>query len=520
MVPLPDDDGDGLSNSKEVDLGLDPYTPLGGGTGWIAFQAGIDSPNIPDEIYKITIGGKSLTQLTDAPPNEAPMWSPNGEKIAYTSGRDSADNYSLNVMDSDGQNVTGLTATWDTGADPSWYPDSLRISYRKGSNLYSIQLDGSDENLEADLGIEVSDPQVSPDGRSVVFLSWGEDENRDIYRMDIDGRNLTRLTTDPAWDGFPNWSPDGEQIAFVSTRDGDNEIFLMNDDGSNQRQLTENSVSDITPAWSPDGQWIAYSGEGDILVRNMEGTIDFRVTSLAGKEAYPTWQPILAAQDSTSTYLEPTPTLESGESEKKPTYVLWDLSHGPRQSESGVLYEPDGLYSQLKSELESQNIILVSNSKPLEQVNLDPYAMIVIAMTSAEKQNFTAAEAQIIGEFVKRGRSLLILAERPGFPNRIREVTGYYDIDVGQQVISEVTRLEDHPIFTNIDGLYFEFDGGSINVRNRDAQVVASDNGLAAVVVIEDLPGRVVVVGDSNLFDNRGFSRNRQFAIRLFRWLT
>jgi serine/threonine protein kinase len=205
---------------------------------------------------------------------------------------------------------------------------------------------------------------------------------------------------------------------------------------------------------------------------------------------------------------------------EEPQLVLWDLSHGPRQSETGFSYDLDGMYSQLNFFLEENNIILVPNLDSLEDADLDRYSTIVIAMPSAIRQNYTSTEAQIIGQFINRGGSLLILAEAPGFTNRINEVAGYFNIDVGQRVISgSALRLEDHPIFRNVDEVSFIFDGGSLNVRNAQAQVVASQNDLDAVVVIEDLPGKVVAIGDSNLFDNRGISNNQQFALNLFRWL-
>jgi serine/threonine protein kinase len=221
-----------------------------------------------------------------------------------------------------------------------------------------------------------------------------------------------------------------------------------------------------------------------------------------------------------------TPTLRSTTTEpdsataEEPQLVLWDLSHGPRQSETGFSYDLDGMYSQLLFFLEENDIILVPNQDPLENVDLDQYSTIVIAMSSAFRQNFSSNEAEVLGQFVDRGGSLLILAEAPGFTNRIREVTEYFNLDIGQELISEsALRLEDHPIFRNVDQVSFIFGGGSLNIRNDQPRVVASQNGLDAVVVIEDLPGKVVVIGDSNLFDNRGLPNNLDFALSLFDWL-
>ncbi len=69
--------------------------------------------------------------------------------------------------------------------------------------------------------------------------------------MDVDGRNIKRLTNDPAIDEYPSWSPDGQWIAFHSNRDGDFEIFIMRPNGSDLRQITDNDIGDLEPAWSP-----------------------------------------------------------------------------------------------------------------------------------------------------------------------------------------------------------------------------------------------------------------------------
>jgi hypothetical protein len=270
-------------------------------------------------------------------------------------------------------------------------------------------------------------------------------------------------------------------------------------------------ISNLTSGGARDGlpaAAISSTQESDQV-----SVISTQIPSIA--PALPTSSATLALMRTTTPPTDPDSVVP-----EEPQPVLWDLSHGPRQSETGFSYDLDGMYSQLNIFLEENDIILVPNQDSLENVDLDQYSMIVIAMPSATKQNYTSTEAQIIGEFIDRGGSLLILAEAPGFTNRINEVAGYFSIDVSQELISEsALHLEDHPIFRNVAEVSFVFGGGSLNVRNDQAQVVASQNGLDAVVVIEDLSGKVVAIGDSNLFDNRGISNNQQFALTLFRWL-
>ncbi|GAB3755568.1 amidohydrolase family protein [Lysobacter olei] len=101
------------------------------------------------------------------------------------------------------------------------------------------------------------DVDVSPDGRQVAFSLLG-----DLYRMPITGGAATRVTSGPAWDVQPRFSPDGKELAFTSDRGGGNNLWRvpvsgMAADGSNATQVTKEDFRLLNnPAWTPDGQFL------------------------------------------------------------------------------------------------------------------------------------------------------------------------------------------------------------------------------------------------------------------------
>ena len=96
------------------------------------------------------------------------------------------------------------------------------------------------------------DLDVAPDGRTLVFSMLG-----DLYRLPIAGGRATRLTSGPAWDIQPRFSPDGAEIAFTSDRDGGNNLWRMQADGSGAVQVTKERFRLLNnPAWTPDGQYL------------------------------------------------------------------------------------------------------------------------------------------------------------------------------------------------------------------------------------------------------------------------
>jgi len=123
---------------------------------------------------------------------------------------------------------------------------------------------------------------VKPIISKIAFTS-DRDGNYEIYIMNIDGTNLTRLTNNSTDDHHPKWSPDGSKIAFFSNSNGNNEVYVMNSDGTNKTRLTNHPGQDTQPIWSPDGSQMAFSsnraGNMNIYIMNADGSNQIRLTN-------------------------------------------------------------------------------------------------------------------------------------------------------------------------------------------------------------------------------------------------
>lgn len=138
-------------------------------------------------------------------------------------------------------------------------------------------------------------PTVAAFSGRIVFVSY-RDGDEEIYVMNADGTEQTRLTYSQYGDTEPMLSPDGRFIVFVSQRAGGHKLFIMNADGSNQRQLTDGKSSDeYSPAFSPDGQWLVYSSSRgarfELWRMHLDGTELTQITSGFNAKGLPTWSP-------------------------------------------------------------------------------------------------------------------------------------------------------------------------------------------------------------------------------------
>ena len=253
------------------------------------------------EIYVMNGDGTGQTRLTDnGAIDGAPVWSPNGQQIAFHSTRANPGPPPLAIdiflMNADGtyqSQLTNLTTLGLGGAvDPVWSPNGLQIafsSFAAPREIFVINVDGTGlANLTSHPARD-ADPDWSPSGREIAFNS-NRDGNQEIYVMNADGSEPRRLTFVAATDQRPAWSPNGRSIAFSSNRDGNLEIYVMNADGSEPTRLTFDAAPDDRPCWSPDGKRIVFdhrveTNHFEVFVMNADGSGQTRLTT-SGPDAF------------------------------------------------------------------------------------------------------------------------------------------------------------------------------------------------------------------------------------------
>ena len=168
-------------------------------------------------------------------------------------------------------------------------------TYRDGnSEIYTMNTDGSNQSRLTYSAFDDINPEFSPDGSKIAF-STVRDGNYEIYVMNADGTHQTRLTINSAADSEPSWSPDGSKISFTSGRDGNSEIYVMNADGTNQTRLTNNDGIDTGSAFNPLGDGIIFTTFRDVGAEiyrmGVDGSNPTNLTNAAGNDTEADWSP-------------------------------------------------------------------------------------------------------------------------------------------------------------------------------------------------------------------------------------
>jgi Tol biopolymer transport system component/DNA-binding SARP family transcriptional activator len=256
----------------------------------------------PSAIWIVRSSGGEPVRVTGATNlNTSPAFGPDGRSLLYVSNRDGARDIYQQHLRSRGR-PWGTPARITTGSNAisiSLSADGKRMAYgalTMRSNIWSAPISpGATTPASAATEVtsgdqEIECPSVSPDGQWLIYES-NKNGNPDIYLSRVSGGDALQLTNDPADDFCGRISPDGREVAFYSFRDGGRRrVYTMLTDGSRQRPTADTIGQQRSPDWSPDGNRMAFisdrtgRNEIHIISRTSTGTWTEpqRLTNLPG----------------------------------------------------------------------------------------------------------------------------------------------------------------------------------------------------------------------------------------------
>jgi len=226
-------------------------------------------------------------------------------RLAFVSGK--SGRKEIYVSDSDGFNPVQVTASYKLNLSPAWL-NGGSLYYtgydRINPDLYLLDIFTREKKLiSSQRGLNIS-PAAGPGGKKLAAALESPGENLDVYVLNPDGSKPQRVTSHPASDLEPAWSPDGHYLAFVSDRSGSPQIYMIDlyqgpeKAGNRPVRLTMEGSYNSSPAWSPDGRYLAYcrrtGNQFDLYMIDFQSgdkRSQVQLTSTPYNEEDPTWSP-------------------------------------------------------------------------------------------------------------------------------------------------------------------------------------------------------------------------------------
>ncbi len=211
---------------------------------------------------------------------------------------DRSGNKELYLCDYDGGGLRQLTRDGTLSLSPRWSPDAEKIYYTSYINRFpdivEIDLVSRQRRVVSNRpGLNTS-AAVSPDGQHLALI-LSKDGNPELYTLNLRSGALTRLTRTPrAVEASPSWSPDGNEIVYVSDVTGRPQLYIISRRGGEPRRLRLRGSANVAPDWGPSG-WIAYSsqigGRYQIFIMNPANNDVRQISSGHAEYEDPSWAP-------------------------------------------------------------------------------------------------------------------------------------------------------------------------------------------------------------------------------------
>ncbi len=317
----------------------------------VAFGWNGEGPENNFDVYTKTVGSEDLTRLTvNSAQDMYPKWSPDGTKIAFArlGARTDSENGLFLIPATGGPEIQLREGEL---REPDWSPDSRHIAFAAAPKAPAastrIHLFSTTDLKERQISfppanLSDTDPVFSPDGRLLAFVRWTGQEAGDIYLLDMDSRQVRRLTSRNRGVFGLAWGEEGREIIFASNDGGEGRVWrvpasggepvateitaeilslcfsparhlLAYEQGFNElniwrmpgprstvrdrapRQLIISTQADLNPDYSPDGTKILFSsrrtGSSEIWMSDSQGQNLVQLTSLAQHSGTPRWSP-------------------------------------------------------------------------------------------------------------------------------------------------------------------------------------------------------------------------------------
>ncbi len=268
---------------------------------WLAFTER-PSPAAPESVIRRldleTLEKRDVTRSVPGTMDTNPAFSPDGKTVAFLRElSDSvADLYSVPLaggepvrLTFDNADVMGLT--WIEAGN------SLAFSSNRAGmhSVWKVPARGGEPTLLAGGGRKIKHPSASRAGEALVYEAW--DYSMNLWRIPVGGVAAAEgpvAAASDEWTFEPRYSPDGQRIAFGSTRSGSYEIWVCSAEGKDPIRLTSFGGPYVgVPRWSPDGRRLAFvarpKGPAEIMIVEVEGGAPRRLTSEATDEVAPSW---------------------------------------------------------------------------------------------------------------------------------------------------------------------------------------------------------------------------------------